>query len=220
MFPLIRHAGLPVRRLLTGRRLCRRPARRPRVGAYRQNSPSKPQKLGLATADRCGKIGGKGKRQGQCKPGGGKNVSNFKILCVEDSRETQQMLTFVLAKAGYEVITADNGQQGLEKAKAWRPALILVDMMMPRMSGADFIRRLRTDLVNKDVPVLVLSAYDDKALIEEAREAGADGYLIKTIPIEELLQVIDDHLKVGQTLLTQRNSSLHRHRREKFDFRK
>ena len=147
-------------------------------------------------------------------------MSNFKILCVEDSRETQQMLTFVLAKAGYEVITADNGQQGLEKAKAWKPALILVDMMMPQMSGADFIRRLRADPGSKDVPVLILSAYDDKALIEEAREAGADGYLIKTIPIEELLQVIDDHLKVGQTMLTQRNSSLHRHRRERFDFRK
>ena len=147
-------------------------------------------------------------------------MPNFKILCVEDSRETQQMLTFVLAKAGYEVITADNGQQGLDKAKAWRPALVLVDMMMPHMSGADFIRQLRADVVSKDVPVLVLSAYDDKALIEEAREAGADGYLIKTIPIEELLQVIDDHLKVGQTMLTQRGLSLNRHRREQFDFRK
>ena len=147
-------------------------------------------------------------------------MPNFKILCVEDSRETQQMLTFVLAKAGYEVITADNGHQGLEKAKAWRPALVLVDMMMPQMSGADFIRQLRADVVSKDVPVLVLSAYDDKALIEEAREAGADGYLIKTIPIEELLQVIDDHLKVGQTMLTQRGPSLNRHRREQFDFRK
>jgi CheY-like chemotaxis protein len=147
-------------------------------------------------------------------------VSNFKILCVEDSRETQQMLTFMLAKAGYEVITADNGPQGLEKAKAWRPALVLVDMMMPQMSGAEFIRRLRADSVSRDVPIIVLSAYDDKALIEEAREAGADGYLIKTIPIEELLQVIDDHLKVGRTMLTQRGASFHRHRRERFDFRK
>ncbi len=147
-------------------------------------------------------------------------MSSFKILCVEDSRETQQMLTFLLAKAGYEVITADNGQQGLEKAKAWRPALILVDMMMPRMSGADFIRRLRADLASGDVPILVLSVYDDKALIEEAREAGADGYLIKTIPSEGLLQVIDDHLKVGQTMLTQRGTSFQRYRRERFDFRK
>jgi len=147
-------------------------------------------------------------------------VSNFKILCVEDSRETQQMLTFALARAGYEVITADNGEQGLDKAKAWRPALILVDMMMPRMSGAEFIRRLRADLAGKYVPVIVLSAYADKALIDEAREAGADGYLIKTIPIEELLQVIDDHLKVGQTILTKRVTPPYRHQRERFDFRK
>jgi CheY-like chemotaxis protein len=124
------------------------------------------------------------------------------------------MLTFVLAKAGYEVITADNGLQGLEKAKAWRPALILVDMMMPGMSGAELIRRLRADTVNKDVPILVLSAYSDTALIEEAREAGADGYLIKTIPIEELLQVIDDYLRVGETMLTQQVSPFDRRNRD------
>jgi CheY-like chemotaxis protein len=144
----------------------------------------------------------------------GQNVPDFKILCVEDSREAQLMLTFVLAKAGYEVITADNGLQGLEKAKAWRPALILVDMMMPGMSGAELIRRLRADTVNKDVPILVLSAYSDTALIEEAREAGADGYLIKTIPIEELLQVIDDYLRVGETMLTQQVSPFDRRNRD------
>jgi two-component system alkaline phosphatase synthesis response regulator PhoP len=133
-------------------------------------------------------------------------VSSFKILCIEDSQETQRMLTFLLAKAGYEVITADDGPQGIEKAKAWRPALILVDMMMPIMSGAEVIRRLRTDPVGKDIPILVLSAYDDKALIEEARAAGADDYLIKTIPPKELTQIVDDYLKVGQTILTQRYS--------------
>ena len=141
-------------------------------------------------------------------------MSNFKILCVEDRRETQMMLTFLLARAGYEVITADNGHQGLEKAKAWRPALILVDMMMPGMSGAELIRRLRADMVGKDVPILVLSAYSDTALIEEARAAGADGYLIKTIPVEELLQVIDDYLRVGETILTQQVSLFSRHSRD------
>jgi CheY-like chemotaxis protein len=141
-------------------------------------------------------------------------MSNFKILCVEDGRETQMMLTFLLAKAGYEVITADNGHQGLEKAKAWRPALILVDMMMPGMSGAELIRRLRADMVGKDVPILVLSAYSNTALIEEARAAGADGYLIKTIPVEELLQVIDDYLRVGETILTQQVSLFSRHSRD------
>lgn len=137
-------------------------------------------------------------------------MSSFKILCIEDNRETQRMLTFLLAKAGFEVITADDGPQGLDKAKAWRPALILVDMMMPGMTGAEVIRRLRADTVNKDVPILVLSAYDNKALIEEARDAGADDYLLKTLPPDELVQVIDDYLKVGQTMRTRRVSLFHR----------
>jgi two-component system alkaline phosphatase synthesis response regulator PhoP len=136
-------------------------------------------------------------------------VSAFKILCIEDNRETQKMLTFLLTRAGFEVITADDGPQGIEKAKAWRPALILVDMMMPGMSGAEVISKLRTDLVNKDVPMLVLSAYDDKALIEEARAAGADDYIPKTLPPSELVQVVDDYLKVGQTILTRRVSLFH-----------
>lgn len=131
-------------------------------------------------------------------------MSNFKILCIEDNQQTQRMLTFLLTKAGFEVIAADDGRQGIEKAKAWRPALILVDMMMPGMSGSEVIRTLRADPVTKDVPMLVLSAYDDEALIEEARAAGADDYLPKTISPTDLIQVIDDYLKVGQTILTRR----------------
>ena len=141
----------------------------------------------------------------------GQNVSGFKILCIEDNRETQQMLTFLLAEAGFEVITADDGPQGIDKARAWRPALVLVDMMMPGMSGAEVIRKLRTDSANKDVPMLVLSAYDDTALIDEARSAGADDYLPKTLPPDDLIQVINDYLKVGQTILTRRVSLFHRY---------
>jgi CheY-like chemotaxis protein len=133
-------------------------------------------------------------------------MSSLTILCVEDIRATQQMLTFVLTKAGYEVIMADDGHQGIEKAKAWRPALILVDMMLPGISGAEVIRHLRADTLCKDVPILVLSAYEDEALIEEARAAGADDYLPKTIVPKELVQIIDDYLRVGQTMLARRVS--------------
>jgi CheY-like chemotaxis protein len=129
-------------------------------------------------------------------------VSGFKILCIEDSHETQTMLTFMLTRVGYEVIAADDGLQGVEKARAWRPALILVDMMMPGISGAETIRRLRGDSVNQHIPILVLSAYDNAALIEEALAAGADDYLIKTISAQDLTKIIDDYLKVGKTMLT------------------
>ncbi|MEW5958052.1 MAG: response regulator [Chloroflexota bacterium] len=128
----------------------------------------------------------------------------FKILCVEDNPDTQRMLTFLLTKAGYEVITADDGLQAIQKAKAWRPALILMDMMMPRMSGAETIRRLRDIKVTKDVPILVLSAYQEQALIDEALEAGADDFLIKTVLPEDLTDIIDKYLEIGSAVLSKR----------------
>ncbi len=128
----------------------------------------------------------------------------FKILCVEDNPDTQRMLTFLLTQAGYNVITADDGLQAIEKAKAWRPALILMDMMMPRMSGAEAIRRLREIKVTKDIPILVLSAYQEQALIDEAIEAGADDYLIKTVLPDDLTHIIDRYLEIGAAVLSKR----------------
>lgn len=131
-------------------------------------------------------------------------MSKFTILCVEDNPDTQRMLTFVLTQAGYEVITADDGLQAIQKAKAWRPALILMDMMMPRMSGIEAIKQLRQMKVGQDIPILVLSAYQEQALIDEAIQAGADDYLIKTILPDNLTEIIDRYLEVGSTVLSKR----------------
>jgi two-component system alkaline phosphatase synthesis response regulator PhoP len=128
----------------------------------------------------------------------------FKILCVEDNPDTQRMLTFLLTKAGYDVITADDGLQAIQKAKAWRPALILMDMMMPRMSGAEAIRRLRQIKVTQEIPILVLSAYKEQALINEALEAGADDYLVKTVLPDDLTVIIDKYLEIGSAMLSKR----------------
>ncbi len=131
-------------------------------------------------------------------------MSKFKILCVEDNADTQRMLSFLLTQAGYEVITADDGYQGIQKAKAWRPALILMDMMMPRMSGVEAVRRLRKLRVTKDIPILMLSAYQEQALIDEAIQAGADDYLIKTVLPDDLTDIIDRYLEVGSAVLARR----------------
>jgi len=131
-------------------------------------------------------------------------MSNFRILCIEDNPDTQRMLTFILARSGYDVITADDGPQGIQKAKAWRPALIMVDMMMPKMSGADTIRELRKIDVIKEIPILVLSAYNEDALINEALEAGADDYINKTVLPSDLSEIIDKCLEVGTAVLTKK----------------
>ncbi len=131
-------------------------------------------------------------------------MSKFKILCIEDNPDTQRMLSFLLTQAGYEVITANDGLQGIQKAKAWRPALILMDMMMPRMSGVEAVRRLRKMKVTKDIPILMLSAYQEQALIDEAIQAGADDYLIKTVLPDDLTDIIDRYLEVGSAVLSKR----------------
>ena len=135
-------------------------------------------------------------------------MSNFRILCIEDNPDTQRMLTFILARSGYDVITADDGPQGIQKAKAWRPALIMVDMMMPKMSGADTIRELRKIDVIKEIPILVLSAYNEDALIDEALAAGADDYINKTVLPTDLTDIIDKCLEVGTAVLTKRASRI------------
>jgi CheY-like chemotaxis protein len=142
-------------------------------------------------------------------------MSKFRILCIEDNPDTQRMLTFILARAGYDVITADDGPQGIEKARAWRPALILVDMMMPKMSGAETIRELRKIEIIKDVPILVLSAYKEKALIEEALEAGADDFLIKTVLPDDLTDIIDRCLEIGSAVLTKKRARIRAQHKDK-----
>jgi CheY-like chemotaxis protein len=132
--------------------------------------------------------------------------NKFKILCIEDNADTRRMLTFVLTKAGYDVITAEDGMQGIQKAKAWRPALILMDMMMPRMSGAETVRKLREIKGTKDIPILMLSAYVEQALIDEALASGADDYIIKTVLPNDLTEIIDKYLEIGSTVLTNRKT--------------
>lgn len=129
-------------------------------------------------------------------------MSQFKILCVEDNPDTQRMLTFILTKAGYDVITADDGMQAIQKARAWRPALILMDMMMPGMSGVEAIQQLRQIKVTKDIPILALSAYQEQALIDEALRAGADDYLIKTVLPDNLTDILDKYLEIGSAVLS------------------
>jgi CheY-like chemotaxis protein len=131
-------------------------------------------------------------------------MSKFRILCIEDNPDTQRMLTFILARAGYDVITADDGPQGIEKARAWRPALILVDMMMPKMSGAETIKELRKIDSIREIPILVLSAYKEGALIDEALAAGADDYLIKTVLPDDLTDIVDRCLEIGTAVLTKK----------------
>jgi CheY-like chemotaxis protein len=83
-----------------------------------------------------------------------------KILCIEDDLEMIELLRIILGRAGYEVIGAEGGVQGLEAMRQEQPDLILLDLMMPGMDGAEVLLRQRRDPAIRDIPVIALTALD------------------------------------------------------------
>ena len=117
-----------------------------------------------------------------------------KILIVEDTPETCDILTILLELKGYEVIVAKDGICGLEQVHAQRPDLIITDIQMPRMDGSAMIRKLRGQLTCWDLPILVITAHG-KERAAEAIEAGASCALFHPIKDESLLPVVRSLLK-------------------------
>lgn len=122
---------------------------------------------------------------------------SIKILCVEDSVNVQQMLSFILTKAGYEPHIASNGREAVEKTAALKPDLILMDVMMPDLSGIQAIQRIKSNDVSKYIPIIVLSGYNSHKLVNQAMDAGAVRYLEKSIIPDELVKVVQQELKNG-----------------------
>ena len=107
-----------------------------------------------------------------------------KILIVEDERKIARFLELELKHEGYEVDTAGDGRTGLEKALADSPDLIVLDLMLPELSGIEVCRRLRHE---SDVPIIMLTAKDDVSDKVMGLDMGADDYMTKPFAIEELL---------------------------------
>lgn len=113
-----------------------------------------------------------------------------KILVVEDEKDIAGMVHDLLTKSGYEIIVANDGQEGLKRLETFRPDLILLDVMMPQMSGYDFVRTVKQDEKFKQIPVIVLTA---KALSYEAfKKEGVTDYLLKPFLPAELTDKIQD----------------------------
>jgi CheY-like chemotaxis protein len=96
-----------------------------------------------------------------------------RILLVEDDLEYAELCKTVLVMSGYEVETAFDGSEALDMIRRERPDVMLTDVRMPRMSGLELLRELHADPSIADVPAVVLSNYDDPAMVQEARRLGA-----------------------------------------------
>ena len=118
-----------------------------------------------------------------------------KILVVEDNQDNREMVVKVLKFNGYQVIEAVDGEEAIEKAKTEAPALILLDIYLPKMDGYEVAKRLKGDTNLRGIPVIALTAHAMKGNREQALAAGCDGYISKPIDIRELPKQIEQFLK-------------------------
>lgn len=107
-----------------------------------------------------------------------------RILVIEDDPDIRLFLAASLGGAGYEVVGAARGREGIDSAEEETPALVILDLGLPDMNGIDVVRRLRA---NGDVPIIILSARTDEREKIRALDAGADDYLTKPFGVGELL---------------------------------
>jgi CheY-like chemotaxis protein len=120
-----------------------------------------------------------------------------RILLVEDNEMNRDMLSRRLARNGYEVLTADDGAQGLDAAASEKPDLILMDMSLPVMDGWEATRRLKTSEKTQAIPVIALTAHAMAADLEKALQAGCDDYDTKPIELRRLLGKIERLLRAA-----------------------
>ena len=113
--------------------------------------------------------------------------SGLKVLIVEDEAPQRELLNYNLDKAGYRTLTAANGEEGLLIAREENPALIIVDWMMPELSGIELCRQLKRDKETRLTPILMLTARGEESDKVHGLDSGADDYLVKPYSIAELL---------------------------------
>jgi len=115
-------------------------------------------------------------------------------LVVDDAPDIRLVVSFVLEKAGFEVYEESSGKAGLAAAAEMRPDVVLLDWMMPNMSGIEFCRALRGNADLGDVAVILLTAKAQQSDVEAGFAAGADDYIVKPFSPRELLNRVQEVL--------------------------
>jgi CheY-like chemotaxis protein len=111
------------------------------------------------------------------------------VLLVEDNEDNLVVYRTILEHVGYEVIEARDGEEGVDRARSDRPAVILMDISIPKMDGWEATRRLKNDDATAEIPIIALTAHALEEDREKAMSAGCDGYLAKPV---EPRRVVDE----------------------------
>ncbi|HTG40337.1 MAG TPA: response regulator [Methylomirabilota bacterium] len=120
-------------------------------------------------------------------------MAGEQILVVEDNEKNMKLFRDVLRATGYRTLEASTGEQALILAARHGPALVLMDIRLPDMTGVEALGRLRRHERTARIPVLALTAQAMKGDRERFIEAGFDGYLSKPVDIDELLATVEQH---------------------------
>jgi CheY-like chemotaxis protein len=118
-----------------------------------------------------------------------------KILLVDDSPTSRLKSRMILGeRSNYELISASDGKEGLAMALAEKPDLILMDVVMPRMSGLEACRALKAERTTKQIPVILLTTRNEQAMVEDAYQSGCSDFLTKPVDEQRLMAVLKTYL--------------------------
>lgn len=133
------------------------------------------------------------------------NTRSYRILAVDDVADNLLLLKTILELEGYRVDTADSGTSALNQLRMSPPDLVLLDLMMPDMSGYDVTRHIRKDEKIGSIPILLVTAYADISASQRLG-LGANGFIRKPIDVDELLDKVRQALMLDQTVMSFRKN--------------
>lgn len=124
------------------------------------------------------------------------DISSSRVLIADDIPQNRELLEACLADEGYEILMAGNGSEAMEMVESRQPDLILLDIMMPRMSGYEVCAQLKQSAETRQIPVLMVTALNEPGDIEKAVNAGCDDFLTKPVNRLELRTRVRSLLRV------------------------
>jgi CheY-like chemotaxis protein len=118
-----------------------------------------------------------------------------KVLVVEDNKDNLELITYALKRAGYEVIAAETGEEGVELAIKERPFFIIMDINLPGIDGLEATRRIRNSEADGRIPIIAITSYAMRGDMEKVLAAGCNGYFEKPIDPLTIMGQINELLK-------------------------
>jgi len=123
-----------------------------------------------------------------------------KILIVDDEPDILRLISLRLRKLGYDVLTAVDGKEALDAIRNENPDLVLLDLLIPFMNGAEVCEQVKNDKTLKHIPIILFTAHSDTMTAEKTKKLGAEDYIVKPFVLEELTDKVEEILAQGAVL--------------------